>query len=59
MAGRAVWKEAVTLDSLVRNTFLQSVARERMQRLQSLCEALGQPFPEVYDAPELTYDWYV
>lgn len=59
MAGRAVWKEAVTLDSLVRNTFLRSVAHERMQRLQSLCEALGRPFTAVYDAPELAYDWYV
>jgi tagatose 1,6-diphosphate aldolase len=59
MAGRAVWREAVTLDRLVRNTFLQSVARERMQRLQSLCEALGRPFTAVYDPPELTYDWYV
>jgi len=59
MAGRAVWKEAVTLDSLARNTFLQSDAHERMQRLQSLCEALGRPFTAVYDAPKLTYDWYV
>jgi len=59
MAGRAVWKEAVTMDSLVRNTFLQSVGYERMRRLQSLCEALGRPFTEVYDAPELTYEWYV
>jgi tagatose-1,6-bisphosphate aldolase len=59
MAGRAVWKEAVTLDRLARNTFLQSVARERMQRLQSLCEALGRPFTAVCDAPELPYDWYV
>ena len=59
MAGRAVWKEAVTLDHLVRNVFLQSVAYERMRRLQSLCEALGRPFTDVYNAPQLTYDWYV
>jgi tagatose-1,6-bisphosphate aldolase len=59
MAGRAVWKEAVTLDRLGRNTFLQDIGYERMRRLRSLCEALGRPFTEVYDAPELTYDWYV
>jgi tagatose 1,6-diphosphate aldolase len=58
MAGRAVWKEAVTLDRLVRNTFLQSVGYERMRRLQSLCESLGRPFAEVYEAPKLTYNWY-
>jgi tagatose 1,6-diphosphate aldolase len=59
MAGRAVWREAVTLDRLVRHTFLQGVGYERMRRLQSLCEALGRPFTEVYEAPKPTYEWYV
>jgi tagatose 1,6-diphosphate aldolase len=59
MAGRAVWKEAVTLDIVARNNFLQNIGYERMQRLRSLCEALGRPFTEVYDAPELSYDWYL
>jgi len=59
MAGRAVWKEAVTLDIVARNNFLRTVGYERMRRLQSLCEALGRPFTEVYDSPELSYEWYV
>ena len=59
MAGRAVWKEAVTLDSPARNNFLRTVGYERMRRLRSLCEALGRPFTEVYDSPKLSYDWYV
>ncbi len=59
MAGRAVWKEAVTLDVAARNNFLKSVGYERMQGLKSLCEQLGRPFTEVYDPPELSYDWYV
>jgi tagatose 1,6-diphosphate aldolase len=59
MAGRAVWKEAVTLDAVARNHFLQTIAYERMRRLRSLCEALARPFTEVYDSPELNYDWYV
>jgi tagatose 1,6-diphosphate aldolase len=59
MAGRAVWKEAVTLDIVARNNFLQSVGYERMRRLRSLCEELGRPFTEVYDSPELSYDWYL
>jgi tagatose-1,6-bisphosphate aldolase len=58
MAGRAVWKEAVTVDVAARNDFLSGVACERMRRLKSLCEALGRPFTEVYDSPELNYDWY-
>ena len=59
MAGRAVWKEAVTLDVTARNNFLKTAGYERMQGLQSLCEQLGRPFTEVYDSPELSYDWYV
>lgn len=59
MAGRAVWKEAVTLDVVARNHFLQTIAYERMGRLRSLCEALARPFTAVYDPPRLNYDWYV
>jgi tagatose-1,6-bisphosphate aldolase len=59
MAGRAVWKEAVTLDVAARIHFLKSTGFERMKGLQSLCEQLGRPFTEVYDSPELSYDWYV
>ncbi len=58
-AGRAAWSDAVTMDRLVGQTFLQSVGYERMRRLQSLCEALGRPFAAVYDAPEPAYDWYM
>ena len=59
MAGRAVWKEAVTLDRAARNNFLKSAGYERMQRLKSLCEELGRPFTEVYGSPEPGYDWYL
>jgi tagatose-1,6-bisphosphate aldolase len=59
MAGRTVWKEAVTLDVAGRNNFLKSAGYERMQGIKSLCEQLGRPFSEVYDAPEPDYDWYL
>ena len=59
MAGRAVWKEAVTLDVVARNHFLHTIAYERMRRLQSLCEALARPFTSIYDPPELNDGWYV
>ncbi len=59
MAGRAVWKEAVTLDVAARNNFLKSAAYERMKGLKSLCEELGRPFTEVYGSPEPGYDWFL
>jgi tagatose 1,6-diphosphate aldolase len=59
MAGRAVWKEAVTLDRVRRNNFLKNVGFKRMKQLESLCEELGRPFTDIYDPPELSYDWYI
>jgi tagatose-1,6-bisphosphate aldolase len=59
MAGRAVWKEAITLDLAARNDFLKNTGCERMQKLKLLCEELGRPFTEVYDSPESGYDWYL
>jgi len=59
MAGRAVWKEAVTLDRHARLAFLRGEGRDRMQRLHALCAALARPFADVYSAPDLSYDWYV
>ena len=44
MAGRAVWKEAVTLDPSERTAWLNRVARERMTRLRALVDALARPF---------------
>ncbi len=58
MVGRAVWKEAVTTNSLARNQFLNGVARERMLRLRTLCDALGLPFTDIYKRPLLASNWY-
>ena len=55
--GRAVWKEAVTMDGDERMKFLRTTARYRMSRLTSLCHALARPYTDFYaaDAPS---DWY-
>ena len=58
MVGRAVWKEAVTGDIPARNHFLNGVARERMRRLRTLCDALGRPFTDVYERPVPAPNWY-
>ena len=52
------WGWCSTPDIAVRNDFLSGLGYERMRRLKSLCEALGRPFTEVYDSPEIDYDWY-
>jgi tagatose-1,6-bisphosphate aldolase len=55
--GRAVWKEAVTMQADERMKFLQTTARERLARLTSLCQALAKPYTDFY-AAEASFDWY-
>jgi len=55
--GRAVWKEAVNMQSDQRMKFLQTTARDRVSRLTSLCQALAKPYTNFYTA-EASFDWY-
>ena len=55
--GRAVWQEAVLLDGEKRLEFLQSIAKERLIRLTSLCTALARPYSFYYSA-NAPFDWY-
>jgi tagatose-1,6-bisphosphate aldolase len=55
--GRAVWKEAVTMSGEERNNFLHITARQRLERLTSLCYALATPYTNFYSA-DAPFDWY-
>lgn len=55
--GRAVWKEAVTMNSDERINFLQTTAKYRISRLTSLCHALAKPYTDFYTA-DAPFDWY-
>ncbi len=55
--GRAVWQEAVQLDGQPRLDFLRGTARERLTRLNALCQALAKPYTDFYTA-EAPSDWY-
>jgi tagatose-1,6-bisphosphate aldolase len=54
--GRAVWKEAVTMDSAERMNFLRATAHQRLSRLTSLCYALAKPYTDFYQA-NVPFDW--
>ena len=56
--GRAVWQDAVPLTGQARKTFLQQVARPRLETLTSLCNELGRPWTDFYAPGEITPDWY-
>jgi tagatose-1,6-bisphosphate aldolase len=55
--GRAVWKEAVTMNGDERMKFLRTTARQRLTRLTSLCDTLAKPFTDFYQA-DAPLDWY-
>jgi tagatose-1,6-bisphosphate aldolase len=55
--GRAVWKEAVSMNHETRNTFLNTIAAQRVSRLTSLCHALAKPYTDFYTA-DAPFDWY-
>ena len=56
--GRAVWKEAPTLQGEERTTFLRDVAQERMARITALCDALARPWTQVHTPEPVSEDWY-
>ena len=56
--GRAVWKEAVEFNGQARADFLRGKARQRMERVTALCNALAKPWTEFYAVPEVGPDWY-
>jgi len=58
-AGRAVWAEAVGLDSGVRREFLETVACRRMGRLRSACDALARPVTEFFVPEAVSETWYL
>jgi tagatose-1,6-bisphosphate aldolase len=55
--GRAVWKEAVAMNSDERFDFLRTTAKYRLSRLTSLCHALATPYTDFFQA-EAPFDWY-
>ncbi len=55
--GRAVWQEAVTMPHAERLEFLKTTAIQRLNRLNSLCQALAKPYTEFYSA-SAPFDWY-
>jgi tagatose 1,6-diphosphate aldolase len=57
--GRAVWQEAVPLTGQARMTFLEQVARPRLETLTRLCSDLGRPWTDFYSPGEIGPDWYM
>lgn len=56
--GRAVWKEATSMQGAQRMAFIRDIAHRRMQRITALCDALARPWNDFYTPPALGGEWY-
>jgi tagatose 1,6-diphosphate aldolase len=60
LAGRAIWKECVTMSPAERQDFLNSVAIERVDTLKSIAGANAKPWTEFYQpTPANEGQWFV
>jgi tagatose-1,6-bisphosphate aldolase len=57
LAGRAIWKEALSLDGKERNAFLDEIAQNRLKGLSELCTVSARPYYELYPLPKISADW--
>lgn len=58
LAGRAIWKEAVTMGDAERAQFLSTTAISRMQRLNTLSAQYAKPWSQIFSMPKSSDNWY-
>lgn len=58
LAGRAIWKEAVTMDDAGRAEFLRTTAAQRMQHLAEISATYARPWTQIYSMPDSSPTWY-
>jgi tagatose 1,6-diphosphate aldolase len=58
LAGRAIWKEAVTMTTQERARFLAETGVDRIRRLEEMVYNLGRPWTEFYAPMPASEDWF-
>jgi len=58
LAGRAIWKEAVTMGDAARQQFLKETAVPRINHLSEVAAKSARPWTDFYDLAVATSDWY-
>ncbi len=59
LAGRAIWKECVTMSPDERAAFLAGTATRRAQTLAEIATAGARPWTQFYAPPAAAADWFV
>ena len=58
LAGRAIWKEAVSMSDEARDTFLNEVAVPRINKLTQVANQAARPWTDFYSLADATGEWY-
>ncbi len=58
LAGRAIWKEAVTMTTHQRARFLAETGVDRIRRLEEMVHNLARPWTEFYAPMSASEDWF-
>jgi tagatose-1,6-bisphosphate aldolase len=58
IAGRAIWKEAVSLEPAARQSFLTTIAVERLGALTTTCNRKAVPWFRYYPPEPIVTGWY-
>lgn len=58
LAGRAIWKECVTMSTTERATFLRDVASQRVQKLIEIERVAGRPWSDFYTVETSAEKWF-
>lgn len=58
LAGRAIWKEAATMSSTDRQSFLKDVAAKRLLELLEIADEKSRLWSDFYDVQPSTEKWY-
>jgi tagatose 1,6-diphosphate aldolase len=58
LAGRAIWKEAVTMSETERQQFVSTTAVERIKRLSEIAHTDARPWTAIYQPPSTEATWY-
>lgn len=58
LAGRAIWKESVTMDPSQRSQFLKTTAAERTKRLNEMVDRYAVPWTKYFEYGPVSDSWY-
>lgn len=58
LAGRAIWKEAVTMTPEARHQFLRRTAIPRLAELTAMVNGAARPWTDFYELAPAAPDWY-